>query len=283
MKGTHNLSIMVFTVLLILTVVATGQDTPTTQSADAPAVAGQSTAKAHAQAREAAKPAAPVKRPYMGLTVRLLEPDAGQTLGLPDEVGLTVEYVDPYGPAVSVFKRGDVIHKLGDQMLINPHQMRVLLWMHKPGDAVTLHCYRKGKAQSIKLTLGERPDEVPVIPAPNQKVQAPQPGVVQARASRVMLFRDGEHMLRVSEDEKGRHLSCKDYEGNVVYDGYIDTEADRAALPEAVREKLGKMQRLQKVRGIEIERAPLLPPDAAEPTEKPSPPREQAENESTEG
>ncbi len=243
----------------------------------------QAAADVQPTSRPGVEPAERVVRPYMGLTVRLLDPQTGRSLELPDEVGLKVEYVDPKGPASAAgFERGDVLHKLGDQLLINPHQLRVLLWRHKPGETVDVHRFRQGERKTIKLVLGERPAEPRMLRVPVDKNQKIQPGDIKLKAQRVMVFGDKDHRLRVTDSETGRHLRCVDSEGEVLFDGYIDTEADRAALPGVVKEKLGKMQNLQQRRGVEIEVAPLLPPSEAEQAEEAAPPREPAENESTE-
>lgn len=269
-------AISIVSVLALTLAHASAQDgAPTTQPAAPPAPA-QTPAE---PAERVAAPAA-VVRPYMGLTVRLVDPESCRALGLPEEVGLKVEYVDPGGPAAAAgFRRGDVLHKLGDQVLVNPHQLRVLLWTHKPGDVVAVHGFRAGEPKTINLTLGKRPDEPKFARPSASKLQKIQPGHINAKPQRTIVFGDKEHRLRITDDENGRHLTCSDTLGNVVFDGYIDTEADIAALPEVVKQKLGKMQQLQQRRGVQIEMAPLLPPAEAEPARRDPPPREKAENE----
>ncbi|MCX7887797.1 MAG: PDZ domain-containing protein, partial [Verrucomicrobiae bacterium] len=94
---------------------------------------------------------------YLGVTTAPVGETLAAHLKLPPGVGLLVEYVDPNSPAAKVLARNDVLHKLGDQLLVNHEQLRTLLRAYKPGDTVTLTVIRNGESREVKVQLAERP------------------------------------------------------------------------------------------------------------------------------
>lgn len=97
---------------------------------------------------------------YLGVSpVPMPEPLRAQ-LDLPDGFGLVVGHVEAESPAAKAgVEANDVLHKLDDQMLVNHEQLVTLVRSKKPGDAVTLHLYRKGKPTELKATLAEKKAE----------------------------------------------------------------------------------------------------------------------------
>ncbi len=80
-------------------------------------------------------------------------------LGLPRDTGLVVTRVVEKGPSVDVLKEDDVLTKFDDQILIDMHQLGVLVRSHKEGDEVKLTLVRGGKETVVKARLGSH--EVP--------------------------------------------------------------------------------------------------------------------------
>lgn len=76
-------------------------------------------------------------------------------LNLADGAGLVVGHVASGSPAAAVFKKYDVLLKLGDQQLIEPRQFAVLVRQHKEGDEVTLTYLRGGKEMTAKVKLAQ--------------------------------------------------------------------------------------------------------------------------------
>lgn len=64
--------------------------------------------------------------------------------------------------------------------------------------------------------------------------------IFHPRASVVVADEAGELFVRVNED--GRLLTAKDPQGEVIFEGPIDTPEQRAALPEALRARLEKFE-----------------------------------------
>ncbi len=63
-------------------------------------------------------------------------------------------------------------------------------------------------------------------------------------------------------DRSGKHLTAKDRNGKILFDGPIDTEEQRAAMPEDIREKLEKLEKQTK---IQIHISPAEKPKADSP------------------
>jgi hypothetical protein len=80
-------------------------------------------------------------------------------LGLAKGTGLVVGHVAPKSPADGVLQQHDVLLKLDDQILIEPHQLSVLIRNHKEGDEVTITYLRGGKQATAKVKLAQH--EVP--------------------------------------------------------------------------------------------------------------------------
>src|SRR5213075_1492155 len=75
-------------------------------------------------------------------------------LGLARGTGLVIGHVAAKSPADGVLQQHDVLLKLDDQILIEPHQLSVLIRQHKEGDEVTLTYMRAGKQTTAKVKLG---------------------------------------------------------------------------------------------------------------------------------
>jgi hypothetical protein len=91
---------------------------------------------------------------FLGLATGPISPVLSDQLGLPKGEGLAVVEVVKDGPAKDLLKVHDVIVKLDDQILIDPHQFSVLVRNHKVGDEVTVGYVRGGKASEVKVKLG---------------------------------------------------------------------------------------------------------------------------------
>ncbi len=198
----------------------------------------------------AAPVAAPVKTqrvPFLGTATTQLPPERRAETGLPEGVGLLVRHVLSGSPAEAAgLRRDDVLHKLDDQILFNDPQFRALLRLHRPGDTITLTFIRQGKPHTVTVRLDVR--EVPVgdVPA-GELLQWLLRGTPRLPASRLASaftanYEDDEHVLMLSSDQSGRRLLAKNRQGEVLFDGAVDTAEQRSALPEAIREKLKRLE-----------------------------------------
>ncbi|MEX2214063.1 MAG: PDZ domain-containing protein [Phycisphaeraceae bacterium] len=195
------------------------------------------------------------KMTHLGVATSPVAPQVAAQLKLPEGFGLTVDFIEPESPADKAgLKQHDVIIKLGDQKLVNVMQLGTLVRAHKAGDTIDLTVIREGKEQVVKAVLVEK--EKPVFdpveglqwwhqPAPFDVELLPQAGraVPMNRGHRVLKFADDEHELDLTIDKDGKKLTVKDKAGKVLFEGPIDTDEEREAIPEAVKPKLQKMEK----------------------------------------
>lgn len=91
--------------------------------------------------------------PFLGVETARISPTLTAQLGLPEGAGLIVRSVVPNSPAAAVLRAHDVLLKLEDQLLVETHQLAVLIRQHKEGDEVTLTFVRAGKQETAKVKL----------------------------------------------------------------------------------------------------------------------------------
>jgi serine protease Do len=96
---------------------------------------------------------------YLGIETMPIDPTLAAQLSLPRDTGLAVRRVAEGSPAASLLQKHDILTKFDDQILIDMHQLSVLVRNHKTGDEVKLTLVRGGKESTVKAKLGER--EVP--------------------------------------------------------------------------------------------------------------------------
>ena len=180
---------------------------------------------------------------FMGVTAHDLRPEQAAALDLPEGVGLGLAYVMPDSPAAQAgLKSGDILHLAGEQILINGEQLRVLVRLHQPGDTMTFKLYRDGEPHTIPVKLGQAPDVRARVPSPRIHFQNRDQGVRVKADHMVIEYGDGEHRIRWEKSEAGEHVRCKNLDGEIVYEGPIDTEEQRGEMPEELRGKIDKMK-----------------------------------------
>lgn len=232
-------------------------------------VAGQTSAASPAAVPDAA-PAPSATVAYLGVHAQYVSPALRSQLDLAEGVGLLVSFVQGDGPASAAgLVQHDVIEKFNDQLLVSPYQLKVLVRLAKPGQTVQLTVLRKGRRIELPLTLGSR--DVPISelalspvdaqplpgePAPGSLDQQAlsrvlqQPGQALMISARQMSFTDAQHKIVVNDDQRGRHLRATNLQGEVLYDGYVNTPDEQAQVPEDVREKMKRLADLQRKNNI---------------------------------
>lgn len=125
---------------------------------------------------------------FLGVQTAPADPALAAQLGLPRSTGLVVTDVVPDSPAASVLKVHDVLIKLDDQLLIDPHQLSVLVRNHKEGDDVALTYLRAGKEATTKVKLGQH--EVPKMAALNPRGFTPAGGSMAWTSSHAPVARE---------------------------------------------------------------------------------------------
>lgn len=100
---------------------------------------------------------------YLGIGVEPLHPAFGAHLleSLAPEQGVLIAFVAEGSPADRAgLKPHDILATYDDQKLFSAEQLVKLVRADKPGREVQLNIVRGGKAQTLKVTLGEEPADV---------------------------------------------------------------------------------------------------------------------------
>ena len=221
------------------------------------------------------------KTAYLGVALKPADDTLQEQLGLPRGVGLVVEMVDKDGPASAAgFKPHDVVHKLNDQLVIDPHQLAVLVRMNKPGDAVEFTVIRAGKPTKLTAKLGEK-EMPPLMPGmPNEfmnpfnhpmggqafHIPAPPPmGPGGPPDVDTLIFRgqpapaltadyleihDGQRKITLTNKDGKRTLKAVDADNKTVFDGPVNTPEEIAKVPEDLRKWVGNVQRIMNRRPV---------------------------------
>jgi hypothetical protein len=227
------------------------------------------------------------KGSYVGIATSPIPAVLREQLKLQSGVGLVVDRVEPKSPAEAAgVKAYDVIQKLDDQLLVNPHQFGVLVRTLKPEQEVTLTVIRETKPTEIKIkpiekelpVLDEMAAMTPTTVWRNDRVNAgkvtlttPRPGAAVGwgggpggadnapfdRTEMVTIAKDNL-LIKTSLNAKGqRTLTATDTQtGKVIFDGPVDTEEQRKALPPAVAEQFQTMDKMVLARPTNIRALP---------------------------
>jgi serine protease Do len=93
---------------------------------------------------------------YMGITMNDVTPENAGFFNLPDATGAIVSQVTPDSPASRAgLKNGDVLRDLNGKKIANGSALQVAVSQITPGNKIELGILRDGKAENIKLTVGE--------------------------------------------------------------------------------------------------------------------------------
>jgi hypothetical protein len=190
-------------------------------------------------------------------------------------VGLVVERVEPKSPADEAgLQQYDILEKLDDQWLVNSQQFGVLVRMHKAGDEVALSLVREGQQQQVRVKLIEKemvvtdedgnslfgmstPGAAPEvfswtpsgtaafnlsIPKLEALESLSQLDVLGDNAN--VTISDDEHTLKITKKDGKKPLVATDKDGKELFNGPIDTDEQRAEVPEEIRAKLRKFNTL---------------------------------------
>lgn len=125
---------------------------------------------------------------FLGVASESISLERAGDLQLPPGTGLSILMIAPGSPAAKAgLQPGDVLTKLDDQLLVNPAQLRVLVRLHKDGDAISFQVVRQGKTQAIKANLGVRKMPELTPGGEERRMLLPQGGGIQ-----IMPFEHGQ-------------------------------------------------------------------------------------------
>lgn len=144
-----------------------------------------------------------VKCTYLGVAAEGLSDEVRAQLPLQKPAGLQVMAVVPGSPAEEAgIKKGDVLTRLDEHMLVHPEQLRVLIEAKQPGDTVNLAFFRTGKEQSAQAKLAEHERDTygDWGALGNVIRQSAELGIRKAEEARELGRRAAEEARRAAED-----------------------------------------------------------------------------------
>jgi serine protease Do len=101
-----------------------------------------------------------VSRGWLGVYIQRVTPELAQTFGLDRAKGALVSEVTRGGPAEgSGLEHGDIIVEFNGRPVDQFNDLPRMVAAAPPGEKVTLTVLRKGKEKTIKVKLGELPEE----------------------------------------------------------------------------------------------------------------------------
>ena len=99
-----------------------------------------------------------VVRPYLGVTSLAITPQVASYYSLSVKDGILITGVSAGTPAERAgLKNGDVILKIGNDVVNADNPLTNVLWRHEPGETVRLTINRAGRETTVNVTLAERP------------------------------------------------------------------------------------------------------------------------------
>jgi hypothetical protein len=219
------------------------------------------------------------KLPYCGIATVEVPPALTDQLKLTKGMGLLVDFVEPASPAETAgVKQHDILLKFNDQLLTNPEQLRALVRMKMLSDDVKLSIIRQGQPTSVNIELGEK--EMPVEPEANaappagqnkpygfkpngqlvmddQMLRAAGGGFgggggggggggfayTNVNGQNQMVWKDPQSTLNLDlKNGKAVKLVAKDRGGQEIFNGPVETDEQRKALPADLADKLQKAE-----------------------------------------
>ena len=160
----------------------------------------------------------------------------------------------------------DRMKEYGEKM--HDYEERMRGWQKNPtGDAPQLPAVPNFEAENAGGPVNPVDVLVQAQPGGARQIRFFQPNsaVSYFTADAKMMLKDDTGEIEVSTKEGKRVLTAKDAKGATIFDGPIDTEEQRKALPEEVRKKLETIQvRATATASSSAVETPVLPPGAAD-------------------
>lgn len=203
----------------------------------------------------------------MGVTLSRATPVLRRQLGLERGAGLVAEEVKAGSAAARAgFLQHDVLVRLDDQILVLPEQFDALLESAEPEDPLACTVLRGGRevviplgragvgsvetaaatgraARSAPRSSGLRPTPSAlaiVSPGPRKP---PTSDPMRGLTDETLVRNDPDFQIRLARGDETR-LTVTDPSGRVVFDGGIDSAANRGRVPVAVRARVADMEKL---------------------------------------
>jgi serine protease Do len=150
-----------------------------------------------------------VRRGYLGAGVADVNQALAKQFKAPDTQGAFIQNVAPDGPSAKAgLKPGDIVRKFNGQTVEGRDQLIAMVTNAGPGTTATLDILRDGSPMTLKVTLGERPENLNAEGSPSTE-KAPSEGALRGIAVQ-NLTDDIRDQLRLPPDVYGVVISGVD-------------------------------------------------------------------------
>jgi len=206
--------------------------------------------------------------PATGLVTSRASDVLREQLALERGCGLVVEAVAPGTPAARAgLKRHDVLVSLDGQLLLLPEQLAALLESSRSDAPLQFEVLRAGQPSTISLHAEETTSPTRSMAATDSEPVAVQPAAVPQQEAEMAVVADGSTdqspnhaqsiVTRLADDTLVQHgadywlkihrgeelwLIVRDPRGWVVFNGVIDTPAQRSLIPIQVRSRVEQLE-----------------------------------------
>ena len=165
-----------------------------------------------------------VARGWLGVRIQGVTEEIAESLGLPETRGALVASVTPTGPAEGAgIEAGDVILEFNGQQITQMRSLPRIVAETAVGREVDVLLWRRGEEQTLRVTLGELPDETTLA-----QMGDSQPESVSSALSIESL---GLTVDTVNDDLRNRFELPPESNGVII----LDVEPDSPAESESLR------------------------------------------------
>lgn len=113
-----------------------------------------------------------VRRGYLGVSIRDLNPELAQAFGRATPEGALIESIQPGTPADKAeLKRGDIILSINGKAVDSVAELRLSVAAMRPGDSARVEVWRDGESQLKTITLGSLDDPTAVVTADSSPLE----------------------------------------------------------------------------------------------------------------
>jgi serine protease Do len=218
-----------------------------------------------ALAGPSATPSASPAKAFLGVHIVSVPKEVRAQTSLEEDAGLMIDFIQPASPAEKAgFKLYDILTNLADQKLLSAEQFTNLIKGSKIGQAVSIGILRQGKPITLEATLCEAPPQEMPLPAltangrdlltdsadarqslsllMNRMAKSPGKTGVTQSSNANMRMSDDAGSVEISRKDGAQTARVTDAKGNIIFDGPINTSAERDSLPEKARTRIEKLE-----------------------------------------
>jgi serine protease Do len=163
-----------------------------------------------------------VKRAYLGVAIQPVSADLAEQFGVDIREGVVVTQVFPNTPAAEAgLKTGDVVVAFGNEKVVSPRQLQILVERTPIGQQETLRVVRDGREMKLTITGREQPSDFGAVARSNSSDRQSEPATELEGLG-----------LEVADLDKdvAEQLGVKDAQGVVITDVQPGSPAANAGL-----------------------------------------------------